>query len=439
MRSFHFKSIQNRILFFTLLVVFLMLIIRSSILIAIDIQASQDAIQADMNQNLALGESSLRTPLWDYNLQNMEEILDMFLEDPKIVSFTIWDENGKLLLEKLKNVNMHPDQLRIDSRDIYHNDTRIGKLTITMSMDTYRLSMNLSVVREIFFSMLEIAVLGVILWFVSKRITMPIEQLTETAEKIADGRLDAQFIRTTHDEVGHLSMALETMQSQILEHVQSLEQDRNEINALYEETAALNEELEFMITSLNDNYEETIKTLANAIEANDEYTKGHCERVAYYARLIAESMKLDITNKDILSKAAILHDIGKLGVPSEILNSEKKLTPEEFESIKKHSLIGYQILREVKFLKDSSVIIKHHHEHYNGNGYPDQLSGEKIHLLSRILCIADAFDAMTSSRAYRKIALTKDAAIEELIRGKGEQFDPHITDLFIRCLNDEAI
>lgn len=437
MRVYHFKSIQNRILFSTLLVVFLMLVIRSTILIFIDIRTSKDALQEDMELNLSLGESSLRTPLWDYNLQNIDEILDMFLEDPKIVQFKIEDENNQLLLDKQKNIEIDPKSNLTESRDIYFNGALIGKLTIVMSMETYKLNTYFSVVREIFFSLLEIASLGFILWFVSKRISEPIKKLTDTAERIASGSLDTQFVTTGYDEVGQLSIALETMQGQIVEHVTLLEQDRNEINALYEETAALNEELEYMISSLNDNYEQTIKTLANAIEANDEYTKGHCERVANYSRLIADAMELDMTSKDTLSKAAILHDIGKLGVPNNILNSENKLLPHEFELVKKHSLIGYQILREVKFLHDSSIIIRHHHEHYSGGGYPDQLSGEEIHVLSRILCIADAYDAMTSSRAYRKMPLTKESAIQELERGKGIQFDPLITDLFIGCLNEE--
>ncbi len=231
---------------------------------------------------------------------------------------------------------------------------------------------------------------------------------------------------------------------------------KQEIEALYEETAAVNDDLNNNIESLNrakdelrqkneellkyseslnTGYIQTVMSLVNAIEAKDAYTSGHCQRVMEISCEIATRMKLDEDTIQDLRYAAILHDIGKIGVSASILNKSDKLTDGEYEEIKKHPLISYNILKNVEFLRNGLKAILEHHEKYNGGGYPNGLKGEEISLLGRILCIADAFDAMTSDRTYRR-GMTMELAINEIERCKGIQFDPRISDLFISMIKE---
>ncbi len=231
---------------------------------------------------------------------------------------------------------------------------------------------------------------------------------------------------------------------------------KQEIEALYEETAAVNDDLNDNIErlnkakdelrqkneellkyseSLNTGYIQTVMSLVNAIEAKDAYTSGHCQRVMEISCEIAARMNLDEDDIQDLRYAAILHDIGKIGVSASILNKSDRLTDCEYEEIKKHPLISYNILRNVEFLRNGLKAILEHHEKYNGGGYPNGLKGEEISLLGRILCIADAFDAMTSDRTYRR-GMTMEVAINEIERCKGIQFDPRISDLFINMIKE---
>lgn len=231
---------------------------------------------------------------------------------------------------------------------------------------------------------------------------------------------------------------------------------KQEIEALYEETAAVNDDLNDNINnlnttkeelrikneellkysdSLNTGYIQTVMSLVNAIEAKDSYTSGHCQRVMEISCEIAAHMSLDEDMIQDLRYAAILHDIGKIGISASILNKTDKLTEQEFEEIKKHPQISYNILKNVEFLGRGLRAILEHHEKYNGGGYPNKLKGEEISLLGRILCIADAFDAMTSDRTYRK-GMTMELAINEIERCKGIQFDPVISDIFIEMIRE---
>ncbi|MCX7747093.1 MAG: HD domain-containing protein [Clostridia bacterium] len=232
---------------------------------------------------------------------------------------------------------------------------------------------------------------------------------------------------------------------------------KQEIEALYEETAAVNEELSSYIYELNRTKEElkqkneeltkfydeiqtgylqTVMALANSIEAKDPYTRGHCQRVMEISCEIAQSLGYSESEIEDLRYAAILHDIGKIGVPANILNKQGKLTDEEFGEIKKHPLIAYNILKDVQFIKNGLDAILQHHERYDGKGYPYNISGEEICMFGRILCVADAFDAMTSDRPYRK-GMKMEDAVREIERCKGTQFDPDIVDIFIRMIGDE--
>ena len=184
---------------------------------------------------------------------------------------------------------------------------------------------------------------------------------------------------------------------------------------------------------IQDSYFEIVKALAQAIEAKDPYTHGHSERIMQYSLIIAEKFNLSEEEKESLRYAAILHDIGKIGVRGIILNNPDGLTVSEYDEIKKHTIIGENIIQPIELLRTIKPLIRHHHEWFNGKGYPDGLSKEDIPLGARILAVADAYDAMKSDRPYRK-ALTEETAIQEFKRGSGSQFDPKVVEVFLEIL-----
>lgn len=183
---------------------------------------------------------------------------------------------------------------------------------------------------------------------------------------------------------------------------------------------------------------QTIMTIANIIDAKDEYTKGHSQRVAEYSAAIAEAMGYDEERVKNVRYIGLLHDIGKIGIPDAILNKPGRLTDEEYELMKQHVVIGGNILKDNRMIRDLSDGARYHHERYDGKGYVQQLAGEEIPEIARIIGLADAYDAMTSNRVYRK-RLTDEQVIEELTRYSGSQFDPNITGLFIDLLKKGKI
>lgn len=181
-----------------------------------------------------------------------------------------------------------------------------------------------------------------------------------------------------------------------------------------------------------------IKTLSDTIEAKDEYTRGHSYRVSEYSSLIAEKMGLSKEEISRIKYAATLHDIGKIGVPDTVLNKPSRLTGEEYEIIKTHSSIGADILENIEMISYTSDIARHHHERYDGKGYPDGLVGDESSIGARIVAVADSFDAMNSERIYRK-PLAREIIKNEIIKNKGTQFDPVVADIFIELLETGAI
>jgi len=180
-------------------------------------------------------------------------------------------------------------------------------------------------------------------------------------------------------------------------------------------------------------YYETIRALAEALEARDAYTRGHSERVTRYAMAIAQELGLPPDALKVIEHAGLLHDIGKIGISDTILNKPTKLSAADRKIIEHHPLFGDTILGPIKFLHQVQIVVKHHHERYDGTGYPDKLAGEDIPLSARIVCVADSFDAMTSDRPYRP-ALHRVTAVAELEKNKGGQFDPKLVDVFVGLL-----
>lgn len=231
-----------------------------------------------------------------------------------------------------------------------------------------------------------------------------------------------------------------------MEH--KVNQREQELLMYNEELRASNDEIIKMIETINKNekekqeqYIEIMHTLLNLIEIKDEYTAGHSKMVTFYTTKIIKVLNSSYGfNLDLekIRVAAILHDIGKIGISSEILNKSSNLTEEEYHIIKSHSEKGYLALKNVKNLKEESIMVKHHHERYDGRGYPDGLKGNDIPLGARIICVADSYDAMTSDRPYRK-GIPMEEAIAELRKNKGSQFDPFIVEVFVSSLINEEV
>ncbi len=203
------------------------------------------------------------------------------------------------------------------------------------------------------------------------------------------------------------------------------------------ERASLNVENLILYESILLNLHSTLRALVTTLEAKDPYTKEHSQRVTEWAVKIAKQMNLPEEEIDSLRFAAQLHDIGKIGIRDHILMKPGRLTPEEYEIIKKHPVIGEEIVSHLGLLPQEKAIIRHHHERWDGKGYPDGLQGEEIPLLSRILAVADAFDALTSTRPYRK-AMSYEEALAELERNKWTQFDGRAVEALVKIISKES-
>ena len=182
---------------------------------------------------------------------------------------------------------------------------------------------------------------------------------------------------------------------------------------------------------------EVMEALAHTIDAKDEYTKGHSVRVAKYSRMLAERLGLTEGDCESVYYMALLHDIGKIGVPNEIINSKSKMTDEEYAKMKTHPGIGSDILEEIKSRPDLMIGARWHHERYDGKGYPDQKAGEDIPYFARIISVADSYDAMTSNRSYRNY-LPQDVVRGEIEKNSGTQFDPNVAKCMLSIIDEDV-
>jgi putative nucleotidyltransferase with HDIG domain len=246
---------------------------------------------------------------------------------------------------------------------------------------------------------------------ISKRITDPVEKLVEGTRRISKGELGYKVNVQGDDEIGELADSFNKMADEL-----------------------------WRVQRKNHRYfYGVIQSLVRIVEAKDPYTRGHSERVSGYAGKIAAQMGFTQEEVEMLKQIAILHDIGKLGIRDEVLNKPGKLSEEEWELIRQHPIIGEEILKPVSLSPEMLAIVRGHHERYDGKGYPDGLKGDVTDLFAQVLSVADAYDAMTSSRAYRA-ALRKEDAILELEKNKGTQFNPRAVEAFLEVLKeaDEA-
>ena len=234
-------------------------------------------------------------------------------------------------------------------------------------------------------------------------------------------RLDIQGYCEKSDKFDQLLLLIES-------GIKSIKQ-MHEIRRINEELIDANEKIERA-------YLQSVQTLRYTVEAKDTYTKGHSDRVSEFSVLIGQKLGLSEQDINTLRIGGLFHDIGKIGIPDSILRKEGKLTDDEYSEIKNHPAIGVHILGEAEIFKDIIPIVKHHHERYDGRGYPSGLKGEEIPYLARIAAVADTFDAMTSKRSYRD-ALDLQYVIDEIERCKGTQFDPKIAQAFLDILKTD--
>lgn len=209
-----------------------------------------------------------------------------------------------------------------------------------------------------------------------------------------------------------------------------------ELGELYRAERARARELERVLAELRDAYLATMKSLAMVVEAKDEATRGHLERTQAYGLALARAIDPDLATEE-LGFGFFLHDIGKVGVPEHVLRKPGPLTAEEWEVMRTHPVLGAQIVAPITFLDGAERLVRHHHERFDGTGYPDGLRAEEIPLAARVFAVADAFDAMTSDRPYRR-AMSLERALEEIVEGAGTQFDPEIVRVFIDLIEDES-
>ena len=263
------------------------------------------------------------------------------------------------------------------------------------------------------YRVLYVLVLGILLSFlfsivISRWISKPVKQLAAGTRHIADGDLGYQVKAQGAQELKTLAVSFNSMAKSLIEARKKL----------------------------HSYFYRVIQALIRIMEAKDPYTRGHSERVAEYAQKIAKKLGMSKEEVEMVRESAVLHDIGKLGIDEKVLDKPGKLTDKEWELLRKHPELGVTLLKPVLLSDEMEQAIRSHHERIDGKGYPDHLDSSHIHLFAQIIAVVDAYDAMTSTRAYRK-ALTKKYAIEELRKNEGKQFDAKIVEVFIDILKKE--
>jgi putative nucleotidyltransferase with HDIG domain len=255
-----------------------------------------------------------------------------------------------------------------------------------------------------------VAVIGV--FGLSFFITRPINELASGVDELSQARRAKPLRVYSRDELGKLTESFNTMSRTIMEQ--------------QEELAKYTRELE-------EAYISTVRILAMAIDVRDPSTLGHSMRVAVNSLMIGEEIGLSEKELEELEVASLFHDVGKLKTPDSILFKNRTLDSIEFNEVRHHPEDGGEILKRAKSLQRYIAPVRHHHEYYNGQGYPDGLEGDKIPLYAAIIAIADTFDAITSTRPYKR-ALSKAEAIQELKKGAGKQFHPDLVKAFLRAM-----
>ena len=295
--------------------------------------------------------------------------------------------------------------IRFANRDIGHFFLSIDAAVLTRAQAAARREVALASAVILF-----LAVAGT--YFIARIFTTPIRQLTDGVSELKSGCYHGEIIVAQRDEFGELTRNFNEMARVILDQQGKLEENAR---------------------GLEESYFSTVKILATSIDARDDYTLQHSTRVAALSLHLGGEMGLGNEMLRDLEVAALVHDLGKIRIPDQVLKKPGPLTAEEAQLFRRHPRDGAEILSHSRALHRFMPAVLHHHEWYNGQGYPEGLKGEDIPVFASIIALADAYDAMTSSRPYRK-GLPAETAIGEIIRHRGSQFNPHLVDLFVRSL-----
>ena len=258
-------------------------------------------------------------------------------------------------------------------------------------------------------------------------ITNPLKKMTDIAQKYREGDFSEKMDVGGSEEITDLSAALSSMAESL----------KDKMAILQSVQVTLSEEVENKTSENKMLMVQVVQALAGAIDAKDVYTNGHSGRVAKYSREIAKRYGYSERKQEEIYVTALLHDVGKIGVPDEVINKPSKLTDEEFALIKAHPRLGADILGNIQSMPNLKAGAHYHHERYSGGGYPDGISGKDIPELARIIAVADAYDAMSSNRSYRK-ALPQETVRAEIEKGKGTQFDPAFADIMLTMIDEDT-
>ena len=328
-----------------------------------------------------------------------------YKEVSKESSFTIFNERiSQRILETFLIFTIAPIVTLLLIIGRYNHDNVIG---IDVTLEVFFIGT---------FMIISAIILAVVFGKVLKEDTKIIIQ---NIDKIENGKYDQTTILNRPDELGEISLAMKNMAGSIKDGIHQIESLSDEI---------INTQ------------KEIIYTMGEIAETRSKETGNHVKRVAEYSKILALKLGLSLENAEMLKLASPMHDIGKVGIPDEILNKPGKLTPDEFEIMKTHAQMGYDMLKHSNkpILQAASIVSKEHHEKYNGKGYPRGLKGEDIHIFARITAVADVFDALGSDRVYKKA--WEDEKIFELFNSeKGEHFDPKVITAFFDSLDEIKI
>jgi len=351
---------------------------------------------------------------------------DLYFQNDKIWQRAFMDEQGVIKSEKITNpaisklLEKAKAEKFLASPHLFYGaqdkvnvkikiSTEKDGFTNIISFDFPRIGL-LKILQEniykaIIFFIVLLIISRTLAHFFSFWLARPIEKLSQEAETIASGNYERRFTTGRKDEVGLLAEALNTMASRIIDGTK---------------------ERENILIGI-------LIALTRAIDAKSPWTAGHSERVTQFTEAIGRNLKLNEHQMRILVVSAILHDIGKIAVPEQILDKPGKLTDEEFDIVKKHSQTGADIIASIPSYETILPGILHHHERWDGKGYPKGLQGENIPLFARIICIADVYDALTEDRPYRK-AWSEEEVLKFFEEQKLKMFDPELVDIFLNFL-----
>lgn len=438
-----FRGIRFKLAFFTFILVAL---ITSSSLVIVTHIINKVVLNELYQRGYSIGKGAATAAGYSLlsddhlALYNLTSKLKEFQDDVLFVS--IFDHKGEILAHSIFNETGNLNNpiegtllKTLDDGSTIKKTTRWNKTVIEFAVPVFFAEKKVGAVhlgidnatlvkaqgriqRNVLIVSLVILFLGAIsIFFLSAFITTPVKKLTVSVSQLASGSCPGEIHSTSNDEIGALTNNFNKMARTITEQRLHLERYNKELEAAY-------------IT--------TIKLLAAAIEARDPNTLGHSERVARYALSIGEKLNFDTGQLKDLETACLFHDVGKIRTPDLILLKEDSLSDEEYILMKKHPEDGAEILEIVESLRKHIPAVLHHHEWYNGTGYPHGLKEDEIPTQAAIIAIADAYDALTSKRSYKN-ERAREEAIEELVRCKGMQFDPDITDIFVEILEGSEL